>query len=217
MLPIDALSRRDMSVAAKGLLCSLVALEMVDPLLDTSSIVDVCGGRQQALDAYNELVRLGYARRDDQGSGDVLVDPWGGHIGTQTTRRKGRKTEEFDEAFLRFWDEYPRKDGKVPAARAWRLLSPRPDLQATIIEDVRRRSGTPEWSKDDGAFVPHASTYLNQRRWQDGVRAATPHGDQRALESHPGHPSQRLYLDALPQHERDRIIEEYNRLNTKGK
>jgi hypothetical protein len=35
------------------------------------------------------------------------------------------------------------------------------------MEDVSKRLNTIEWTKEGGSFIPHASTYLNQERWED--------------------------------------------------
>lgn len=210
MLPIDVLARKDMTAAAKGLLCSLCAMEAAGEIVESDAIVDLCGGRKEASEAYKELVRLGYASRDEV-SGDVVVDPWGGHAAVSAPRARRRKADDFPEDFLRFWSVYPRKDGKLPAARAWRLLAPNGDLEARIVADVKRRASSPEWTKESGAYIPHASTYLNQRRWEDEQASQTA-APTRSLFNHPGHPSQRLYLSDMPEEDRARIIEEYERL-----
>ena len=30
------------------------------------------------------------------------------------------------------------------------------------------------WQKDNGSFIPHPATFLNQRRWQDPPRSKAP-------------------------------------------
>ncbi len=69
--------------------------------------------------------------------------------------------------FAAFWQAYPRKCAKVAAQRAWTKLAPSPDLVLTILADVERRKQGEAWRKQGGAFIPHPSTYLNGRRWED--------------------------------------------------
>jgi hypothetical protein len=38
----------------------------------------------------------------------------------------------------------------------------------TILDGVNRASRSDQWRKDGGQFIPFASTWLNQRRWEDG-------------------------------------------------
>ena len=72
----------------------------------------------------------------------------------------------FDE----FWDSYPkvRRQGKAAAEKAWKKLEPAPDLQQTIIQSVMRKRAGP-WKNKDPQYIPHPSTYLNGRRWEDEI------------------------------------------------
>jgi hypothetical protein len=67
--------------------------------------------------------------------------------------------------FDAFWKEYPRKDSRKYAEKSWQRipLSEHPGILAA----VRARKQTEQWLKDEGRFIPHASTFLNQERWKD--------------------------------------------------
>lgn len=80
--------------------------------------------------------------------------------------------EKVLSAFDAFWSQYPKKDGKQAALDVWRKLNPDDVTQQMIAEDVARRSRGPQWTKDGGQFIPHARTYLHQKRWQDGYAEA---------------------------------------------
>ena len=81
------------------------------------------------------------------------------------------------ELFNQFWTEYPLKKAKKYAEGIW-LRKINPEIAPMIIEDVKKRKLLdPQWIKDGGMFIPHASTYLNQERWNDEItpiRARTP-------------------------------------------
>jgi uncharacterized protein YdaU (DUF1376 family) len=72
-----------------------------------------------------------------------------------------------DYEFDSFWRVYPKKDGKAPAKKAWIKLKPDADLRARIIDYVKAKAGTKDWFKENGQFVPMATTFLNQARWED--------------------------------------------------
>ena len=72
-----------------------------------------------------------------------------------------------NNSFDRFWVEYPRKVSKKKAWDIWKRLKPTPELAEKIIESVKLAKQTPQWKKDNGQFIPHPSTYLNQERWND--------------------------------------------------
>jgi hypothetical protein len=73
-----------------------------------------------------------------------------------------------DADFGNFWAAYPRKDGKQAARVEWVRLKPSDDEQKAIAADLERRGRSSQWLKDGGQFIPHARTYLHQRRWEDG-------------------------------------------------
>lgn len=76
------------------------------------------------------------------------------------------KTEK-DDAFSIFWKAYPRKDSKVPAQKAFAKLAPSAELLEQILDALDRFKRCDQWTREDGKFIPFASTWLNQRRWED--------------------------------------------------
>jgi len=71
--------------------------------------------------------------------------------------------------FDSFWKLYPRKAGKKTASDKWNMIKPTPDVMAMIEENVTQRLATGEWDVSNQSFILHASTYLNQARWEDEV------------------------------------------------
>lgn len=75
------------------------------------------------------------------------------------------------QGFADFWNAYPNKKGKQPALKKW--LRGNFDwavIQKTLEQQKRLR----DWVKCDGKYIPHATTYLNQKRWEDVL----PTGEQ---------------------------------------
>lgn len=75
-----------------------------------------------------------------------------------------------DETFQRFIEVYPRKENKKAALREWEKLKPDTGLAARIIEDVKQRSQTRDWLKEDGKYIPLPKNYLFDHRWEDGLQ-----------------------------------------------
>lgn len=75
-----------------------------------------------------------------------------------------------EDGFARFWQAYPRKVGKAAAEKAWKRLKPPPELLETMLAALGVAKTTSGWTKDGGQFIPHPSTWLNGRRWEDEVR-----------------------------------------------
>lgn len=72
--------------------------------------------------------------------------------------------------FEEFWKTYPRKVGKGAAQRAWH--NTRKIRPANIVAIVESHKRSPAWIKEDGQFIPHPATWLNQHRWEDEVKTA---------------------------------------------
>lgn len=69
--------------------------------------------------------------------------------------------------FDRFWKEYPRKVAKSVALGAFNKLNINSGLLKIILEDIKKKGKSEQWLKNDGQYIPHPSTYLNQKRWED--------------------------------------------------
>lgn len=74
-----------------------------------------------------------------------------------------------DTMFDEFWKSYPRKIAKPNARKAWMKLRPTEAIAKKIIAGVEKWKTTNQWKKDDGQFIPHPATFLNQQRWEDEI------------------------------------------------
>ena len=105
--------------------------------------------------------------------------PYNPPTGGQPARKRAKKdkttTEWKPERFELFWKAYPRGENKQGAIRAWDKLRADDDLLRAMAQALKRQMGTEDWQR--GIGIPHASTWLNQRRWEDEVKqlpAAVP-------------------------------------------
>jgi len=78
------------------------------------------------------------------------------------------------DGFDTFWSAYPAKLAKTAAIRAWNAITPDAALTDRIVADVQARRNSHDWTKDMGRFIPHPSTYLNQKRWEDVRETLAP-------------------------------------------
>jgi len=96
---------------------------------------------------------------------------------TSALPREEKRREEVNPSaqppgFAEFWKTYPRKVGKAAAEKAWSKAKG-VDL-STILQAIERARATEQWLKDGGQFIPHPSTWLAQRRWEDEPAEAAP-------------------------------------------
>ena len=69
--------------------------------------------------------------------------------------------------FLSFWKTYPNRKGKDAAWRSWRKCSGHRPSISQLIEIIEAQKKSEQWKKDNGQFIPHPATWLNQGRWAD--------------------------------------------------
>lgn len=87
-------------------------------------------------------------------------------------RKRGSGVHGFPPGFDAFWGLYPRKENKSKAAQAFARIRPDEALLAAILAGLRRQMASDQWAKDGGQFIPHPTTWLNGRRWEDEVGAS---------------------------------------------
>ena len=79
----------------------------------------------------------------------------------ESESRSIRTREEFDV----FWSAYPRKAGnKQKAFDSFKRVNVSLDVLLDAIENQKKSA---QWSKDNGQFIPHPTTWLNGKRWED--------------------------------------------------
>ena len=89
---------------------------------------------------------------------------------TKTKKRKSSAKKKKDlEDFDKFWVAYPRKAGKGGARKAFAKALKKTTAD-TLISAVERQKYQEQWTKDDGTYIPHPATWLNQECWEDEVK-----------------------------------------------
>ena len=111
-------------------------------------------------------------------AGDTQVSPTGDQMYNNTNDKTKPKSAALysDPGFNKFWAEYPRREAKGAAWKAWLKIAPTQAVAEAIIAGVvAHKLGHENWKVDPvtkkprekGRFIPHPSTFLNERRWED--------------------------------------------------
>ena len=75
--------------------------------------------------------------------------------------------------FAEFWSLYPRRTAKQPAMKAWIRLTVA--QRKKVLDVLPAFAACPQWKKAGGLYIPHASTFLNQERFNE----APPAGEEK--------------------------------------
>lgn len=76
-----------------------------------------------------------------------------------------------DALFDAFWRAYPRKIGKAAAMKSWKKIRMNEQLFHKIMTAVEQAKHSAQWQQNNGQYIPHPTTWLNQGRWDDEMPA----------------------------------------------
>jgi hypothetical protein len=192
----EALEDARLSFRARGLLAWLLS-KPDGWTVNSESIVDSgAEGRDAIRTALNELEKVGYLLREnvrnDKGQwisvSTIYESPGPGNpssdnrcldsrpsgprpSGNQAVITKDSEVKTDKQNTLRekgfddFWSGYPRKIGKPRAKTAWKRIKPDDRLAVMLGLSVWAQY----WSvmMTEVRFIPHAATWLNDKRWED--------------------------------------------------
>ena len=172
---------------AKGLLTYLLSHEVGYTITIGQIIRESGDGKQSVRSALEELIKAGYletkrttdARGYNAGLAYFIKDPTkpksenptldNPTLDNQTalennlTKKTKKQEKQTSDRFDEFWNLYPKKLSKAQALKAWKLaIKRKPDTE--IIEAAKAYS---LGKLPDVQFIPLASTWLNNDRWDD--------------------------------------------------
>lgn len=124
-----------------------------------------------------DFVPLKARPRSDVKTSQFLLD---GPESVHGQRRLGKdrlgkvniNTPTVEEGFRLFWEQYPRKQAKSSAVKAWRKLDP--GEYENVMKGLEAHKTSDQWQREGGRFIPHPATFINQRRWEDEIPQSTP-------------------------------------------
>ena len=89
------------------------------------------------------------------------------NVNEKVNDKENEKENENVQRFDEFWTTFPRKTDKARAKRSFlRLTKAEQELAVSNIQRL--------YSETPAQFIPHPSTYLNGKRWEDQAIQRTP-------------------------------------------
>lgn len=94
----------------------------------------------------------------------------GEYISSNTVKsKKGsaegkQKEHRYDEEFLKFYDAYPKQEGKRAAEAKWKQLRPNLEICLKAIEQQKQSD---QWRKENGQYIPQPSKWLHHGMWEN--------------------------------------------------
>jgi len=133
------------------------------------NVTDVTNSNERA-NAREEEIREDKKRED-------IVTSLSSSKSESRTSKKQRLNGGYSVVFETFWSEYPNKVAKGKAYETFILLNA--DIQEQCVAAIKKQNENnhfwKDWVKNEDGTVgadspPHATTWLNQKRWEDVVK-----------------------------------------------
>ncbi|MDX8382447.1 MAG: hypothetical protein R8M45_00100 [Ghiorsea sp.] len=80
-------------------------------------------------------------------------------------KRREERAMRRAQAFSDFYSIYPKKKDRKRASLAWNKI--KQSSYPKIMNALANACKSPDWQKDNGQFIPNATTWLNGERWED--------------------------------------------------
>lgn len=119
-------------------------------------------------------------KRVVRASAKVSADPSATDADKKRTREEKRREEQVHPQFDVFWKAYPKKVAKPDALKAWQKAKIVNGDFERVMTALDRYKQSGQWTKDEGKFIPHPSTWLNKRRFDDELDIGMRHDDPTA-------------------------------------
>jgi hypothetical protein len=91
----------------------------------------------------------------------------------RSQEKRREETEKSTARFAEFWSAYPRKVDKQEARKAWDSMHLANGEFDSVMTGLERWRNCDQWQKDGGQFIPHPSTWLRKRRFEDEINDST--------------------------------------------
>lgn len=71
-----------------------------------------------------------------------------------------------EQMFNEFWKLYPKKVDKKGALRSFKRVKGLKKEYPAMLEALNRELASEQWNRNNGQYIPHPTTWLNQERWK---------------------------------------------------
>jgi len=80
---------------------------------------------------------------------------------------------EYSKNFASFWEKYPKKKGKAKAYVSWKRYKCENGMFEVVMESLESHINSDDWKKDGGKWIPHGSTWVHGKGWEDEIETTT--------------------------------------------
>ena len=131
------------------------------------------GSKEKQTEANENLLIDTETEEKEKGTQKEKERECEGAVPPLSVPRSARK-QEAAALFDRFWAEYPRKDDKKNAQRAFLRIKPDEETLQGMLAALRRQKNSRQWLDAGGRYIPLPATWINGERWNDQMQEGPP-------------------------------------------
>jgi uncharacterized protein YdaU (DUF1376 family) len=145
-------------------------IQKAAPKMEAARINGLKGGRPRKVkpDGFFKENPVGFENETQTEPSEKLPNPQSPVLNQEQEQNPllGRDEKPTASRFDEFWAAYPSKAGKKPAKATWERRKLDRIADRILADIANRKLHDQRWL--DG-YIPNASTYVSQERWQDGI------------------------------------------------
>lgn len=84
---------------------------------------------------------------------------------------KDNNKEIHVQMFEKFYSEYPKKQKRAEAKKAFLELKPDDELFATMLKSLEAQKRSENWKHENGKYIPLPSNWIKDKRWEDEIES----------------------------------------------
>lgn len=168
------------------------------------------GSKEKQTEANENLLIDPETEEKEKGTQKEKERECEGTVPPLSAPRSARK-QEAAALFDRFWAEYPRKDDKKNAQRAFLRIKPDEETLQGMLAALRRQKNSRQWMDAGGRYIPLPATWINGERWNDQMQEGPPCRTVSAQQY-----AQRDYTEEELDSVSDDLLEEARRMRANG-
>ena len=123
--------------------------------------------RMIAKDIKSEKARASAMARWNKDADEMRTHSGGN--AKEKRKEEKRREDKYSDRFLEFWGKYPNKRGKSKAYSSWKKFKCDNGIFEDVMSSLDAHKKSEDWLKDNGRYIPHGSTWVSQKRWEDDI------------------------------------------------
>ena len=125
---------------------------------------NICNSYEEHMENENENINIDLIKNKNRDKGVIGEE-----------EEKIEILEMWETQFNEFYSNYPKKLKKQDVKKWFKKNKPSNELFSSMMNSLEQFRASKEWQKDGGQYIPHPSTWLNQKRWEDeGIEQNKP-------------------------------------------